>query len=93
LQQHLHERATALLLPEICAEHGEVDSFDLFGGHPSVAWQFEISQRRVDTAPGFAVTRKGGVAAEQCSVQDDRTLLTAMTNSVMKATSMIQRCT
>jgi hypothetical protein len=43
--------------------------------------------------PRFAVSREGGVAAEQCSVQDDRTLLTAMTNSVMKAMSMIQRCT
>ena len=35
---------------------------------------------------------QGGVAAEQGAAQEDRTLFTAMTDSTIVATSMIQRC-
>lgn len=80
-------------MPEVGAEHGDVDDRDLVGCEPPISRQFQESKGGIDAAPQIAVGGERRVAAEQRAAQDDRTLLMAMADRVMKATSMIQRCT
>jgi hypothetical protein len=91
LEQHLHEGRAPLVAPQVGTEHREVDARDLVRVEVTVAGKLEVLQRRVDRAPGRAVLVERDVTAEERGAQEDRTLLTAMTDKATKATSMIQR--
>ncbi|MFM2078954.1 MAG: hypothetical protein RJA49_2844 [Actinomycetota bacterium] len=80
-----------MVAPQVGTEHREVDARDLVRVEVTVAGKLEVLQRRVDRAPGRAVLVERDVTAEERGAQEDRTLLTAMTDRATKATSMIQR--
>ena len=90
LEQHLHERRTTTLCPEVGAEHREVDGVDLVLIEPSLVREHEVPQIGCDSAPSGSVPGERGVGAEE-GVQDCCNFFTATATRPINASNTMRR--